>query len=93
MAAARITAALKRRWQAWREANGRRSEAAPLTHLLESLSPTGRFLRDAMMPAQTPWTTTTPRPTAVETRPTQEVKRRPAVDVVQMLERLPDRSY
>jgi hypothetical protein len=92
----RISASNRRRWQAWRAANGRQVRATGdpaqdrLLDLLASLSPTDRFLHDAQKPAVTPWTTTIPRP---ETRPVQEIKRKPSVDVVEMVEQYPDRSY
>ena len=70
----RISAAQKRRWEAWRAANGRSISSGngpqdQLLKMLAKLSPTDRFLRDAMKPAVTPWTITTPRPTVAETRP------------------------
>ena len=90
-----ISESNRRRWQAWRAANGRsvRPTGDPaqdrLLDLLESLSPTGRFLRDAMKPAQTPWTKAgapTPKP-----KPSPPVM--PTEYYQPMPDRLPERSY
>ena len=97
----RISESNRRRWQAWRAANGRsvRATGDPaqdrLFEMLAKLSPTDQFLRDAMKPARTPWATkpATATPAVPETRPVQEMKRRPSVDAVEMVEQWPDRNY
>ena len=78
-----IAAANRRRWQAWRAANGRQVRATgnpaqdQLLNLLASLSPTDRFLREAMKPAQTPWTTNADG-RRFPKRDQRRVKRRPS---------------
>ena len=90
-----IAAANRRRWQAWRAANGREVKATgnpaqdPLLNLLARLSPTDRFLREAMKPAQTPWT----KATAPTPKPKPSPPVMPTEYYQPMPDRLPERDY